>query len=252
MGLFGFGRKKGATAPNTLTPEARAAAAKALVELLETSQTEAQGRIRVEDLLSAAAAVAGERCIAAAGEFDPEAHDFAPGSAVFSERINAMLCNEARDWTDPALATSVFGIVRGGALARGYAPTSFPGLEDVFRTLAGGIGAAGFGRVPLTVPEDNTPRPPPLRSAYELRGAVKALMERYAVPPADQPLLCAIALSFILGHVKDAVDHGVALRLVFETLNGMAKTAPMTERHMREAQAAQAGPQAQKHERPGG
>jgi hypothetical protein len=30
------------------------------------------------------------------------------------------------------------------------------------------------------------------------------------------------------------IDRGVAVRIVLETMNGMAKTTPMTERHLRE------------------
>jgi hypothetical protein len=33
--------------------------------------------------------------------------------------------------------------------------------------------------------------------------------------------------------VRAAIDRGVALRIVLETVNGMAKMAPMTERHLR-------------------
>jgi len=35
--------------------------------------------------------------------------------------------------------------------------------------------------------------------------------------------------------VKDAIDHRIAIALVLETINGMAKTAPMTEKAFREA-----------------
>jgi hypothetical protein len=38
-----------------------------------------KGRTRVEDLISAAAAIVGEAAIAGAGDLDPRRHDHAPG-----------------------------------------------------------------------------------------------------------------------------------------------------------------------------
>jgi hypothetical protein len=49
--------------------------AQGLVAIFEAYSSDPDGRIRVEDLLSAAAAASGEACIAAAGELDREMHD---------------------------------------------------------------------------------------------------------------------------------------------------------------------------------
>ena len=209
--------------------------AAALVGLFEAKATQ-DGRIRVEDLLSAAAAATGEACIVAAGEFDPEHHAFTPGSVVMSDRMNAILCNDAHDW--PGTESSVFGIIRTGALAIGYLADDLPPLVEVIRGFAAGVGgggSAGWGFVPLSVPEDHRPFVQPLRQAYELRPAVRALMEQFAVPTSDWPMACAFALVSELGRVRQAIDHGVALRIVLETVNGMAKTAPMTDDAMRQA-----------------
>jgi hypothetical protein len=43
------------------------------------------------------------------------------------------------------------------------------------------------------------------------------------------------ALAEILAMVASAIDHKLALTLAIETINGMAKTAPMTERAMQQA-----------------
>ena len=43
------------------------------------------------------------------------------------------------------------------------------------------------------------------------------------------------ALAEILAMVASAIDHTVALTIAIETINGMSKTAPMTERAMQEA-----------------
>jgi hypothetical protein len=44
------------------------------------------------------------------------------------------------------------------------------------------------------------------------------------------------SLAEILTEVASVIDHKVALTLAVETINGMAKTAPMTHRAMRHAQ----------------
>ena len=218
-------------------PDGMRDATNALSALFEARLADADGRIRVEDLLSAAAAVCGEACIAAAGDFDLEHHTFTPGAPVFSDRVNGILCADASDWA--AAATSVFGIVRGGALAQGYGEDDFPSIEEPIRlfvaAVGGGGSAAPWGFVPLSVPEDNRPFVQPLRQAYDLREPVRAIFAEHQVPVSEWPPTCAFALVVELARVSDAIDHRVAVRLVLETVNGMAKTAPMTDRYLREA-----------------
>jgi hypothetical protein len=214
------------------------AAANALVELFEAKSKDSDGRIRVEDLLSAASAACGEACIAAAGEFDPEKHTFTPGAVVMSDRVNAILANDTSEWS--GAGESVFGIIRSGALANGYAADQFPPLVDVFRGFASGVAGADpkdWGFVPLDVPAENRPRIQPLRAAYELRPAIRALLLDHRVASSDWPGVCALALVSELGRVKGAIDPAIALRLVLGTVNGMAKTAPMTDDAMRQASA---------------
>ena len=208
----------------------------ALVELFEARSKDADGRIRVEDLLSAAAAVCGEACVAAAGEVDPQHHGFTPGAVLMSDRVNAILANDTSDWS--GVGDSVFGIIRAGALANGYTAADFPSLAEIFRGFAAGVASAdpkSWGFVPLSVPADNRPRIQPLRAAYELRPAVRGLLEDRHVPIADWPGVCALALASELAHVRAAIDPGTALRLSLETVNGMAKTAPMTDEAMSQA-----------------
>ena len=217
------------------------AAAEALVSIFETGVADADGRIRVEDLLSAAAAVCGEACIAAAGEFDPADHTFTPGAAVLSDRVNAILVADAKDWADAG--DSVFGIIRAGALADGYEPGHFPGIlgpiEHYVASIAAPRGDAEsrWGRVALSVPEGNWPRIQPLRRAFELRAPSATVFEDLRIERTQRPAVCALALVIELARVRRAIDPGVAIAIVLETVNGMAKMAPMTERHMREAGA---------------
>jgi hypothetical protein len=234
-----FGRRSGEKA--TAGPSAAAApsgvqaAAGALASLFEARVIDADRHIRAEDLLSAGAAVCGEACIAAAGEFDPESHQYVPGSAVLSDRINDLLCANASDWSKTG--ESVFGRIYAGALARGYAPEDFPELADIFRvyvSLLGGGEVARWGFVGLSVPEDRWPAVAPLRYAYELRVPAREILARYGVPRTSWPAATAGALVSDLGTVRNSIDPRIALRIVLETTNGMAKMAPMTERHLRE------------------
>jgi hypothetical protein len=236
MPLFG---RKGNAKVSMPAPDPATTAGEAIGALLEARLTDAEGRIRVEDLLSAGAAVCGEACIAAAGEFDPENHQLVPGSAVLSDRINDILCANATDWAKTG--TSVFGIIHTRALRSGFAHAVFPDLADIFRvyvSLLGGGEADRWGFVGLSVPEDNWPRTPPLRFAYELRVPVRELLARHGVATESWPAATAIAVATELGRVREAIDNAVAIRIVLETTNGMAKMAPMTDRHFREAAEA--------------
>jgi hypothetical protein len=237
MALFGFGRKKPAAGGADLGSLATAGA---LVDLLENALNEPGRGVRVEDLLSAAAAVTGQACIRAAGDYDPDNHDFVPGAAVLSDHANWLLVGDVASW-ETAPDDCVFAIVHRFALAHGYAPGDFPPIDQLVATYVAGLGddAAGatarYGRVALSVPEINRPRRPPLQAAWGLREPVAALFARQTTPTADRLVVCALALAIVLSHVKDAIDHGVAIRLALETVNGMAKMAPMTPRHWAEA-----------------
>ena len=163
--------------------------------------------------------------------------------------MNAILSNDLTDWA--AAGESVFGRIRVGALAGAYAPADFPALADVYRVFVSGVGGGGvaggrmaagagslaWGFVPLSVPAENRPQIQPLRSAFELRLPVRALFAARALPVGEWPAACAVALVSELDRVEAAIDHRVAVTLVLETVNGMAKTAPMTDDAMRAAMA---------------
>jgi hypothetical protein len=211
--------------------------------LFEALSRDHAGRIRVEDLLSAAAAACGEACITAAGEFDPEDHAFTPGAAVLSDKINGILTGEARDWR--AAGDSVFGIIHAGALENGYRTEDFPDIGDPIARYVESLGdrdPADWGRVKLSVPDDNLPSVQPLRRAYELRPHVRQVLGSGNVARADWPRVCAAALVVELGRARAAIEPGLAVRIVLETVNGMAKMAPMTDRHTEQAHDLHAPP----------
>jgi hypothetical protein len=69
----------------------------ALFEFLLTALKDRSGRIRAEDVICAAASIVGERCIEAVGDFNPREHPMAPGSRVFSGKVNELLCRDVSD-----------------------------------------------------------------------------------------------------------------------------------------------------------
>lgn len=210
-----------------------------LVELVMNRLTEHGDRIRAEDAVCGAAVIVAERCIDAAGDYPLRDHALAPGQRVFSDRVNQLLCGNV---TADVPADSVFGRLKALVDPTAYAEQYWPELTDVFRHYAAAVGQpADWGKAPLTVPEPNRPRILPLRFAYETRADVDDILRPVA---ADKPRCLRIAvgaLADLLHQVAGVLAPGVGLTLAFEVINGMAKTAPMTEKALRAAQAEPAG-----------
>jgi hypothetical protein len=212
---------------------------KKLVDLVLNALRDKDGRIRAEDAISAAATIVGERCIDLAADYPLRDHDMTPGARAFSTKANELICGEVADGKASQLpADSVVGVLRARLDTGLYPDVEFPVLSDVFRHYAACVGnAADWGKVPLSVGEDHLPFIPPLRVGYETRGRVDDIL----LPVRDDKARClriaTQSLADILVMVASAIDHQVALTLAIETINGMAKTAPMTARAMQQAQA---------------
>ena len=199
-----------------------------LVDYLIAGLKDSQG-VHVEDLISAAAAIVGERCIEAAGDFSARRHQFTPGSPVFSDAVNELLAGNVSTNIADVPPDSVFGRMRDHLTRNGYDVSEFPDIAGVFRSFADGVGKGlEWGWVPLTLSTDNRPFRMPLRVAYETRAAVDRILE--AVPDDRGSRLIVVTLSLVqvLVLVRKSIAPSVALLLAFETVNGMAKTAPMT------------------------
>lgn len=207
--------------------------ADALFHALADGLKAKDGRIRAEDLITAAASITGELCIEAAGNFNPRKHEFVPGSRVFSDRVNEVFSGDsATEGVEAIPDKSVVGILRDKLLARGYAKSDFPSLKIVFEHFAANIGKQSeWGKVPLLVPDENKPLILPLRVNYETR----ALVDRSFQPltSTEERLRAAsLALSKVLIAVQNAIDRKIALLLALQIVNGMSKTAPMTDEAM--------------------
>src|SRR5436309_3263500 len=140
-----------------------------LVELVLDILRDQNGRIRVEDAISAAATVVGERCIDAAGDFALRDHELTPGSRAFSTRVNELICGDVSDGgVDQIPKDSIVGVLRSQLDPRVYTDADFPPLSEVFQQYAARVGEpVDWGKVPLSVGEDHLPFVPPLRVGYE-------------------------------------------------------------------------------------
>ncbi|MEI6082899.1 MAG: hypothetical protein WCS70_01210 [Verrucomicrobiota bacterium] len=208
-----------------------------LVDLILGILRDQNGRIRVEDAISAAATIVAERCIDAAGDFPLRDHELAPGSRVFSTKVNELICGDVSDVSVEQVPTnSIVGVLRGRLDARVYTDEDFPVLSQVFKQYAARVGnPADWGKVPLSVDKDHFPFIPPLRVGYETRVRVDEILSPIREDKTRCLRVATESLAEILKMVASAIDHKLALVLAIETLNGMSKTAPMTVKAMQQA-----------------
>lgn len=210
---------------------------KTLVELIYSAVRDPDGRIHVEDAISAAATIVAERCIDAAGDFPLRDHELTPGSRAFSTRANELISGDvSAGGVSQIPADSIVGVLRARLDRRVYSDAEFPHLPEVFSQFAARIGdPADWGRVPLSVHQDHYPNILPLQIAYDTRARVDDVLSPVRDDKARCLRIATESLAEILTEVASAIDHKLALTLAVETINGMAKTAPMTDRAMREA-----------------
>lgn len=190
---------------------------------------EEDGTKRPMEAISAMAAVVGERCIDAAGEYKTRGHSFIPGQRVFSDKVNELLCGDnGSDKLTAIPAKSVFGTLRDELAGTAYR-RQFPELVEVFGGFADRIGKPDdWGKVPLSLPEDQRPKRLPLRIAFDSRTAVDDVLKPMLSDKEKCLRVATLALAALLSDVANEVDRPAALKLAFETINSMAKTAPMT------------------------
>jgi hypothetical protein len=186
------------------------------------------GRIRVEDLISATASVVGEAAIAEAGDLDPRQHTHTPGTRVFSTNVNRLICDDKS--FDEAPSESIVGTLREKLRGCGFTDADFPVLNEVFKHFAANIGKKeDWGKVPLSVPQQHQPLLLPIRVAYETRAAVDHSLEPLGGNNSLRLRAATLALAKALCETRDVLSRIVATTLAIETVNGMSKTAPMTD-----------------------
>lgn len=235
MSLFDRFKKDPSPAPAGPSPADKEMRDK-LVNLVFDGLRAADGRIRVEDAISASAVIVAERCIDVVGTPALREHDLTPGSRVLSEAINGAICGDELELSKIPERT-VVGTLRACLDPKLYPDAEFPDLNEVLRTFLSGIGGDGieWGYLPLSVGKDHEPLVMPLRVGYETRSIVDNILGPVLGDKVHCLGIATQSLAVILTQVAGAIDHRLALRLAMETVNGMAKTASMTEKAMRAA-----------------
>jgi hypothetical protein len=218
--------------------------AKGIRDLIKAYVRKTGVKSRDKEAIAAMAAVVGERCQEAAGEFPVRKHRFVPGQRVFSDKVNVLLAGDDHTLAlDGIPSQSVYGQIRDQVDGKRYLKTQFPGLVNVLQEFAGRIGKPeDWGKVPLSLPPENWPRLLPLRVAFDTRDGVDAVLGSVKDDRGRALRVSTLALTMLLNEADGALDSPSTMVLVLETINGMAKTAPMTKaiaaptEAMREAQ----------------
>jgi hypothetical protein len=192
------------------------------------------GSVRVEDYLTALAAVTGEAALADAGLFPLEGSGMTPGAAVFGDAVNVVLSGDERDAAD-APPGSVVGTLVSELVPDVVSLDAFGPLERLYAHVAATVGEAPWGGVVTTVPVDNQPRVLPLRAAFELRAAVDSAEATGGMAAGGRHRVTALAVAAAIAQVRAAIDVQVALTLSLEVLFAMAKMVPMSQAALREA-----------------
>jgi hypothetical protein len=203
-----------------------------------------RGLYRTEDLISAAAAFVGECVMRQAGDFDFDDHSVTPGHAIFSVEVNQILSGDRSEWTDIPI-TSAFGGLRHVLANQPVSPPlrpfpleSFPNVGRIYEHFASergdGVSKAQYGKAPLSVPAAHFPveHMPPLRAAFELRRTVAQKWLNESVSGQIMTVIGQAALMTILNRTQQSIPPDIALTIAFETLNAIAKTAPMLPKHL--------------------
>jgi len=217
MGIFSFLNSKPSVEKLT----------KSLVSYVYNSIQTEKG-VRVEDALCVMATIVAERCIKIANDFSIDEHNFEPGSAIFSEKINEILVGPiaVKNWNDLP-DDCVFARIKR-KLNSHFNESTFPLLSEIFKNYSKNVGEAQWGNLILSVPDDNKPSLLPIQVGYESR---KYVEENINLENDEKTLRIAInAICRVLIEAKMALDSSIALKLTFETINGMSKTAPMTDK----------------------
>ena len=197
--------------------------------VIEDYVKKAAGASEWQELVAAMAAVVGERCQEAAAEFPVRKHMFVPGQWIFSDKVNVLLAGDGSTMDLKAIpASTVYGQIRDQVAGGSFRDDRFPDLTATFREFPNRIGRPeDWGKVPLSLPPKEWPRLLPLRVAFDTRKGVDAVLKPIRDDKERALRVCTLALTLILKDVDEHVLPAISLPLAFETINGMAKTAPM-------------------------
>lgn len=186
--------------------------------------------VRVEDAICLIATIVAERCIKVSNEYSIDSHEYGPGDAILSQKINEVLTgdNITQSW-ESIPNESVFGKIRDRILPS-FNLQDFPVITSIFENYIQNVGKSEWGNLILSIPNENKPFILPLQAGYETRKYVDQNI--YTENDKKTLQITINALSNILVETKNAIDPKITLTLTFELINGMAKMATMTDEKM--------------------
>jgi hypothetical protein len=111
-------------------------------------------------------------------------------------------------------------------------------LNSIFQHFAANVGKPeDWGKALLSVSKEHHPFVIPLRAAYEMRPTVEKVFTPLGNNSPQRLRAATLTLAEVLCKTRDALDRRIAVLLALETVNSMAKTAPMTAAAMAKQQA---------------
>ncbi|NAY90640.1 hypothetical protein GTQ34_01805 [Muricauda sp. JGD-17] len=193
-------------------------------------KVQANGVVRVEDMLYMMATIVAVQCIEVAKELSIDKHNFELGNAVFPKKINETLIgpDTVENWNELP-KECVFGRIKN-KIDKHFNETAFPSLTGIFKNYTKNVDESEWEKVTLNIPEDSIPSLLTLRAGYETK---KFVDRRINLENNQKTLTIAIdSLSRVLIETRIALNPSIALMMTFETIFGMSKTATMANQKM--------------------
>jgi hypothetical protein len=140
-----------------------------------------------------------------------------------------LICDD-KATIEEAPPASIAGDLRDRLQGCGFTQSDFPSLKDVFAPLVQNAGRKEhWGRAPLSIPQQHHPSAMPLYIAYRCREMVDKTLAPLGDDTGCRLRATTAVLARAVCETRKLLARKVAVTLALETVNGMAKTAPMTD-----------------------
>lgn len=206
---------------------------KRLVDFVLSFLMNKNGQVSAENAVALMCTIIGERCIEATGDYSIYDHNNPPGHVAFSDNINKLLYgNSETEKIYECPKETVFGLLWYLLNDTAYSyedSLSITRLRESFN--ANIVKAEDWIKCPWSVPAEHMPSIVPLITGYQTRNRIDYILQQ--IPnKIDKLSTCIHALIELLVMLKDTIDQRTLLLIAFETIYGMARTAPMTGKAM--------------------
>lgn len=191
------------------------------------------GKYRIEDAVVLFSTIVAERCIEAAGDYSINDDHYSMGKILFSQNINKLLYgNSITEKIIELPLESVFGQIWGLLKNSTYQIDDFPSIKQFVENFNQRMRKGeNLGKFPWSVPTENIPSVSPLKVGYESREMVDEILKQVD-NKSDKLKIFIYALCDFLIMAKNIINHKIVLLLTLETMNGMSKTFPLTDKSL--------------------